>query len=210
MRNVSANILGAALLTTAFASTSVAHAGGVGVVLNGGMHGSNVAAYGYGDTNEQYVLGQPLTNYGMGLQAVLGDRDDRFVGTARFYYRHVAAQSADGVVADAKADGYEGTADELVYTLEPAEDLGYATVGVQWGLWGEPAGFQVNLLTNIGAVFMTDDSREKLMVELGPGVHYSLTRELQFNVEALYQMQFRKTDPVHGATINVGARWMFD
>ena len=56
---------------------------------------------------------------------------------------------------------------------------------------------------------MTDDAREFLVVELGPGAQYSVNKRIQVNAEILYQARFRKGFD-HAVTGTVGARYLFD
>lgn len=208
MRSASSLLLGASLLAGAALTSSAALAGGLGVVGSAGLHTDPV--YAYDLSNTQYEVNQMRPHYGMGIQAVLGDRDDRFVGLAKFYWIQDAAQADNNIPDGAKNAGYTGDASELSYTVrEESINVGIATAGVQWGLWGDPLGFQLNAISNIGAAWATPDAREYLFIEVGPGFHYSLNNRIQVNAELAYQTRFRKGFE-HGVHLNAGVRFLFD
>ena len=217
MRKLSTAALGASLLATACFASAPAQAGGMGVIVNGGLHQERFYAYDLSDTDrvqDTYVYNQMRPNYGFGLQGVLGDKDDNWVGTAKFWFQNDAAQTDEGVKQNAVSDETGNTAGqaegELVYAYRDyAKPMGLATAGVQWRLWGEPLGFQLNAITNVGAAFMTPDSTEFLLVEVGPGAHYTMNKRIQVNAELLYQVRYRKGFR-HAATANVGVRYLFD
>ena len=218
MRKLTTAALGASLLATAALASAPAQAGGLGVIVNGGMHQERFYAYDLSETDrvqDTYVYNQMRPNYGFGLQGVLGDRDDNWVGTAKFWYQRDGAQTDEGVLKNAQSTENKnktaGDAEgELVYEYrQVAKSMGLATAGVQWRLWGEPLGFQLSAITNVGAAFMTPDSTEFLLLELGPGVHYTIDKRIQVNAEVLYQGRYRKGYR-HAATANVGVRYLFD
>jgi hypothetical protein len=208
MRSAPSLLLGASLFVGAALSSSAALAGGLGVVGSSGFHTDPVYAYDLSDT--QYRVTQMRPHYGAGIQAVLGDRDDRFVGLAKFYWVQDAGQVDNDIPAGAKNAGYTGDASELSYAVrETPINVGMATAGVQWGLWGDPLGFQVNAISCIGAAWATADAREFLFVEVGPGFHYSVNNRIQVNAELAYQMRYRKGFE-HGVNLNAGVRFLFD
>ena len=199
------------LLATAL--TATAEAGGIGIITTAGTHQDRFYAYDLSDT--QYVISAQRPDYGLGFQAVLGDRDDKWVGTARLWAQQDAAQTAEGVNAKAAAEGWnkqteEGLENELTYAYrDEPRSIGMATAGVQWRLWGEPLGFQLNLITNVGAGFLTTDSSEFILAQVGPGVHYTLNDRIQVNAEVGYEMRYRKSF-YHGSTFNLGVRYLID
>ena len=89
----------------AFALTlaAPAQAGGVGLLLNGGAHSENVYFYSsqnadgveYSNLNdyEQFQLVEYIPNYGGGVELLLGDRDQRILGSFRVYYNQDAPQA---------------------------------------------------------------------------------------------------------------------
>src|SRR5262245_8365116 len=65
------------LLLAAIASAP-AHAGGLGIVATGGMHTDR--AYYYNAEGEQGIDNQTLPQAGIGIEGLLGDRDDKILG----------------------------------------------------------------------------------------------------------------------------------
>ncbi len=216
MRSLTTAALGASLLATAVFASAPALAGGMGVIVNGGTHQDRFYAYDLSDTERiqnTYIYDQMRPNYGFGLQGILGDRDDNYVGTAKFWYQSDAAQTDEGIGQKAVSEdgSTAGQAEgELTYAYrKQSKGMGLATAGVQWRLWGEPLGFQLSAITNVGAAFMTPDSSEFLLVEVGPGAHYTLNKRVQINAEVVYQARYRK-GLRHGASGTVGVRYLFD
>ena len=155
------------LTALSLAASSTAHAGGVGLLGTGGMHAERV--YFYDADDNQFLQTQYSPNFGGGITLMLGDRDDRLVGHMRFYYQADAAPYSDVFELGGVPDGFEG---DVAYVATrgcvevegkiacPEEDayvngrrnIGMAAVGLQWTLFGDPTGFAVNLLTNIGHI----------------------------------------------------------
>jgi hypothetical protein len=216
MRSLTTAALGASLLATAVFASAPVQAGGMGVIATGGTHQERFYAYDLSDTERiqnTYIYDQMRPNYGFGLQGILGDRDDNFVGTAKFWYQSDAGQTDEGIGENAVSEDGSTAKDaegELVYKHRQASrGIGLATAGVQWRLWGEPMGFQLSAITNVGAAFMTSDSSEFLLVQVGPGAHYTLNKRLQVNAEVVYELRYRKSLR-HGASGVVGVRYLFD
>lgn len=203
MRNVL--IASIAALAGSMLFSTTAYAGGLGVISTGGVHTEHV--YAYSEDLTQYKVSQLRPSTGIGLQAILGDFDDDFVGVAKIFWLGDFGPQNQGIQAAAKAQGAEG---EVTYALrEGIRPTGIAMAGLQWGVWGEPTGLEVNIITNLGAVFMTTDATEGLIAELGVGAHYALNDTVQVNAEVAYQARFRKT-LAHSVGINLGARYFFD
>ena len=120
-----------------------AQAGGIGLVLNGGMHTEPVYYYSTHDYNtqsgnpipfessdeyQQYETTQLLGHTGAGLEFVLGDRDDRVIGTFRVYYMQDAAQN----------DPTETASIEPEHVVANIRDInrgvGMGMVGISWGI----------------------------------------------------------------------------
>lgn len=198
----------ASTVTIAFITllcASEAQAGGIGVVTTGGLHQAPV--YVYDADLQQYKVNQGRPNVGFGIQAVLGDRDDRVQGTLKLYYQLDAAQTDSGVLDKAKNDGASG---DLVFAYDKdPRNLGMATVGVQWGLFKDPGAIQPVLITNIGAGVLTNDNSEFAMAQVGPGMYWSLTEQLQLNAELTYDLRYRKTF-FQSTSATVGLRFLFD
>lgn len=199
------------LLATVLSTT--AEAGGIGIITTAGTHEDRFYAYDLSDT--QYRISAQRPDYGLGIQAVLGDRDDKWVGTARVWAQSDAAQSDAGINEKARAEGWKPTTDdgldnELTYVFrDTPRTIGCAVAGVQWRLWGEPLGLQLSVVTNVGAGFLTLDSSEFLMTQVGPAAHYTLNDRIQVNAEVAYEMRYRKSF-YHGSTVNFGVRYLID
>ena len=189
--------------------SSTAYAGGVGLISVGGLHQEQVYAY---DTElTQYKINQIRPIYGLGLQTILGDVDDDFVGVAKIYFLGDSPPKGAGIQEAAKSQGWSEAANgELSFAMRDVpRTMGIATAGLQGTVWGEPTGLAVNAVANLGASFMTVDSREFLLAEGGIGAHYALSDTLQVNAEATYRMRYRKGF-THGGGVNVGVRYFFD
>jgi len=192
------------LAGTALHSTS-AHAGGIGLLGTAGMHQARVYYYDADDT--QYLNRQNKLNKGFGIEAVLGDKDDRFLGVARGYF-----------LQDTPPDGPNDplVSDPTYAVPEGTTNMGVATVGVHWGIIGDPTGFQAHIVSNIGAGIVTVDSttgegssQEFLIGEAGIGAHYHFARNLQVYADVVYTMRYRKSFSP-GANGFLGFRYMFD
>ena len=219
-----------------------ARAGGVGVLLDGGMHTESV--YFYSDTvysadNEegvpvddpdewsQFKMTQTLPHFGGGLELVLGDRDDRILGIFRLYYTADTAQKDPATLSESeltklaendpdaevlteagqevivKPDAVHATVRDQLYST------GLASVGLSWGIIGNPDRFQLGATGHVGSGFLTLDHREYLFWTLGPTVTYKAARQVQLFADANYQMRLRK-GLSHGGNVIVGARYLFD
>lgn len=193
------------LLLLGMLRSADAQAGGLGVMTAGGLHQTSV--YVYDPELQQFRVNQQRPNLGVGLQAVLGDRDDRVQGVMRVYYQLDSGQTEDGVLDAAKADGAEGDL-TFAYDAEPRH-LGMASVGVQWGLLKSPGAIQPTLITAVGAGALTNNNTEFAMVQVGPGMYWSLTEQLQLNAELTADVRYRK-QLSWGMSGSVGLRFLFD
>lgn len=200
------------LLATTFAPAP-AVAGGLGIDLLGGTHSEKVYFYDAEDTKFSEV--QQTPTWGVGFQAILGDRDDSLIGIMKFGYISDAPANSDvGTPDDFQGDVSQVTArlgcdDE--FADNPCGPRGLATIsaGLQWRLWGDPMGLQVSLLPSVGAGIVTTDSTEYIKLEIGPGVHYAFSKNLQLHAEVGYEVRYRKVF-YQGATMTSGVRWLFD
>lgn len=195
-----------------------AYAGGVGVFVTGGAHTeqmwyhSNVALDASGNPVQlrdwrdypKYELVETLPHGGAGLEFLLGDRDDRLVGTFRFAYVADAPQVDPGKVSTEVAQEYvvADWRDELRH-------VGVGVVGLNLGLIGSPDNFQAGLTGHVGAGFLTTDHTEFLTFDLGPMASYRINRQLSAFGELTYAGRFRKGWS-NGAQLAAGVRYMFD
>ncbi len=201
-------LIGASLLAGAALVSTPALAGGVGLIGGGGFGTTPIYAY-EADNLQPFIYNQLRPRTGLGAQLVLGDRDDRFVGVGRFYWQSELPQSDDPEAIQAAATA--GDYGDVTYAINPnTRNVGIGTAGIQWGIWGDrTGGLAFNALTCIGAGIKTDDAREFLVLELGPGVQYSVNKRVQLNAEVLYQARYRKGFD-HAVTGTIGARYLFD
>ncbi len=191
---------GAALLPA-----STAFAGGVGVTMGAGFHQDQ--AYYYRDDGEQGIDKQMPSNSGIGVEVMLGDRDDRVLGIVRGYVARDGALTNPDPIALGEDPAYT-----YIYPdVEAAggRSMGAAAVGIQWGLWGDPTGFQVIANTLIGSQFWTKDNLEAAFFQPGVGVTYTINERFQFMGALEGTARFRKHFR-YGADMWVSARYMFD
>jgi len=204
---------------------STAQAGGFGLILNGGVHTESVRYYSSYDYNTQsgepvpfetqdeyaqYEMTQTLSNMGAGLELVLGDRDDRVVGSFRIYLMRDAAQQDP---RDSATIQPEHVVSDI---RERNRDVGMGMVGLTWGFIGRPSGFMAGLSAYVGSGFLTWDEdggplahTEFLSFQIGPAAMYRIGRAFQLNADVSYQGRFRKGFS-HGVTGTLGMRYMFD
>ena len=202
-------ILGA--LVSAFVSAN-AFAGGVGLVLTGGAHTETV--HFYSNTDEagiieewqdypQYQMIQTLSNMGGGIEFILGDRDDRFVGVFRGYFLQDAPQTAprdSGVIP----------ADQVVGEFRSTpRNLGLAQIGINYGFLGNTDGFLFGATAHVGSGFLTNDHTEFLTADAGITASYRFNRQMSVFAEAVYTVRSRKGFS-NGANGYLGVRYMFD
>ncbi len=191
---------------------SDAFAGGVGLMATGGMHTETLYYYQSVDAEgneipdpdlyEQYKDSQLLPNFGFGGEFLLGDRDDRIFGVSRFYFQQDAAQQ------DPTQDARDPQS-VVVARREEARNVGIGTIGLSWGILGNPNKFQFGAATHIGAAFLTTDYTDYLMLQAGPMFTYRPNRQVMVFGEALYTARFR-FEVSHAPTVNAGVRYFFD
>jgi hypothetical protein len=191
-----------AALLGAFSWSSAAHAGGVGLLANTGFRQD--LAYYYRDDGEQGVDRQVRPTNGFGFELLLGDRDKKVQGLVRAYTLIDAPLLAPEI---AEEEGHE-------YSYPAYDELGNrytgtATVGIQWGVYGDPSKFQVIVTSLMGGGIATPDNLEFLIVEPGAGVTYAFNDRLQLAGTFAVMGRYRKQLTV-GGNAYVGLRYMFD
>lgn len=190
-----------ALVTLAALLPATASAGGFGVLVNGGVHGTK--AYYYNNNLQQGIDNQQRPNYGGGGEVIIGDKDDRVIGLMRMYGNvdfNPVEPTLEGVTAaNATFPTYgEATRSDLV-----------ATMGIQWGLLGEPDGQQLVLTTLFGSAFATRDNLEYAIGEVGVGGTMMLNDTLQAFATLNGNVRYRKRLSGEGGAY-IGVRYMFD
>ncbi len=194
-----------------------AYAGGFGLLFNGGVHTERVFYYSshqYGEGEpvpfespndyEQYEVVQTLPNMGTGLELILGDRDDRVVGTFRFFYQQDAAQLNPADVTEEIRSVHV-----VANHRDTPRHTGIGMVGINWGFLGNPSNFMAGATAHVGSGFLTTDHTEFLTWDIGPTAMYKVARSVQLHADALYQGRFRK-GVSHGFTGYIGVRYLFD
>lgn len=193
---------------------SPAFAGGIGILASGGVHTEKVYFYSDVDPDgnayrdiadyDQYQLVQTLPNTGLGLNLVLGDRDDKIVGDCRFYWLMDSPQQ------DPAAKTQLVDPEHVVAAYrETSHHAGLGMVGLSWGILGSPSKFMLGAVGHVGSAFITPDHTEFLAFDIGPGVTYRAARQVQIFADVSYQARFRKVF-THSGNVFVGARYMFD
>lgn len=194
--------LASALFALLFASN--AYAGGVGLVAHGGVYQERLY-YHVADARAPGGAVGPLEDSqmlpmgGVGLELLLGDRDDRIAGIARVYWQAEGPQSAPS--------GVPGVI--LATPRTNTRHVGAFSVGLQGGLVGNPDKGMLTILGLIGSGFLTADHTEFVFGEFGVGGTYRLNRTLQLHGNAMGHLRFRKWAR-GGATASAGIRVLFD
>lgn len=177
-----------------------ATAGGIGLITNAGMHAAR--AYYYDEAGVQGIDTQQRFNYGIGGVAVLGDRDDPVQGVMRMYFMQ------DQPLAEPDT----GDVENAVYPDESSQgwrNYGVMTAGLQWGLLGDPSDKQLTLETHVGSGFASPDALEFLLIEVGPGVTWNLSDEMQLVGSLGATLRYRKRAYI-AENLYVGVRYLFD
>lgn len=202
-------------LTTfaALAAVAPAYAGGLGVLATGGAHTEPLYYYSNADSDgnrytnlkdyDQYKALQTLPQMGLGINLILGDRDDEIMGDCRFYWMMDSAQQDPAKYGEVPQDNL------VAAYRETPRHLGIGAIGLSWGLVGDPSKFQLAAVGHVGSAFITADHTEFLLADIGPGVTYRANRQVQVFADAAYQARFRKVLN-HSVVATVGARYLFD
>lgn len=190
------------VILSAATLSAPAFAGGVGIMGTGGLH--EAKAYYYDDLGRQGIDTQQRPNAGFGGEVLLGDKDDRIQGLMRIY------ANVDWPTNEPTLSGVD--ADEAIYPaahLEAPRVDGTITMGVQWGLWGDPTGFQLTATTLFGSAFITPDNLEHLIAEGGVGATYMMSDRLQLAGTLAFAGRYRKQITISESAF-ISARYLFD
>lgn len=179
MRSPTRSLLHAGLglfgLVAGFLTPSVAHAGGIGLVGTGGFHFDRLYYYKQnelGKYDQQTPVDQMNSDFGGGLEILLGDKDNKVLGMFRLYYVQDAPQSDPASAAD--------------YTFKVRKDprsIGMIDAGLSFGVLGEPDKLQGTVVGFLGSGFFTSDQTEFVQAQLGVGGTYMIARHLQASVQ---------------------------
>lgn len=193
----------AALLIGAATTATPAHAGGIGLFGQGGAYQER--QYYHLDDPREGVLGpfqesQRIPFGGMGLEILLGDRNDRIAGIARIYWQ------AEGPQPDLTGSR---PGNLVLNRREDTRHVGLFSVGLQGGLFGNPDVGMLTVIGLLGSGFLTTDHTEYVFGELGFGGTYRLGRSVELHGNLAGHLRFRKWAR-GGATGVMGVRVLFD
>jgi len=194
------NLVITALSALALSVSTTAQAGAVGALVNTGLHQER--AYFYSASKEQTTESQMRFNGGFGIEALVGDKDEKIQGILRFLWLSDAPPTTPDVGNTVRPE--MPNYDEL-----SAKNTGVLGLGVQWGLLGDPADKQLILTSLVGSGFITTDNTEYVLAEVGAGGTYNLTETLQANANIALTMRNRKHISF-GPNLYMGVRYLFD
>jgi hypothetical protein len=181
------------------------YAGGIGVIGSGGIQSAK--AYYYNGEGEQGVDTQFRSSTSVGGEAMLGDPDDTFVGIVRLYGTWNAPVENPDVAGN--CDGQTGDYVCPDYNSLETDPVGAMTVGIQWGMLGDPRGLHFGATIMLGSAFATPDNLEYFIGEPGVFVTYTMAEQYQMFVNVNASVRFRKEINI-GANSYVGVRYLFD
>jgi len=201
-----------ALLST----SSTALAGGIGIITNAGLHQER--AYYYGGS-QQALDTQSRPNYGVGLEGLIGDKDDKVQGMLRMSWvmDEGPVLPKEAKKAGATHPNYKDP-EACKKAAENGRDrpeecnpnhVGVIALGVQWGVLGDPGGTQLVINSLVGSGFITTDNTEYVLVEAGVGGTHNFTDSLQAVVNLDLAMRNRKYISF-GPAFHAGIRYLFD
>ncbi len=198
-----------------------AHAGGLGLIGGGGARTDKVFFYSKADTDsldsgdpiiydniddyERFSLTQNRPFFAGGLELLLGDRDDMFQGSFRFYYQQDAPQldpaNVTGLVdADYVVAAYQ----------EDPRHIGVGTIGLNIGIVEVASDrLRIGAIAHLGAGFVTTDHTEFFTAAVGPEVTYKAARQVHLFADIAWQPRVRATF-VNSGGLFLGARYFFD
>jgi hypothetical protein len=194
------NLLRIALASVALSCGFSAHAGGLGLTTSAGLHQERV--YYYSPDGDQGLDNQSRPNYGVGIEAMVGDKDEKVQGILRMNW----------LVDSPPTKPDTGKVKDPVFPPAHEQDprsVGTLGLGVQWGVLGDPTGTQLNISAVVGTGFITTDNTEFLLVETGVGATHNLTSTIQANINFMGTMRYRKHESF-GPNVYAGIRYLFD
>jgi|GEM_PF-1223583 len=194
-----------ALAALALTASQTANAGALGTVVTAGLHQER--AYYYSRQGEQFRETQMRFNSGIGIEALIGDKDEKIQGIVRFLWMS-DAQATNPNTVDSKGDKLI-LAEHPDYDSLKNKNSGVLGLGVQWGLLGDPSDKQIVLTSIVGSGFITTDNTEYVMLEVGAGGTYNLTETMQATANIALTVRNRKALSF-GPNMYAGVRYLFD
>ncbi len=192
-----------ALLVLALFFPAIANAGGIGVMGTFGERTQTVYYYDSSSNNAQYHQTQLVTDFGAGIELILGDRDDHITGLARGYWAQESPEHDPSKKSSLDPNNI------VANWRDTPRNVGIATFGVNWGFLGDPNEWQLSVVTEMGSGFITPDHTDFLLLQGGPSFQYMIGPSLQLHADVVYGAHVRK-QITHGANAYIGVRWLFD
>ncbi len=212
-----------------------ASAGGIGILVGGGMRteevyyyssqaaGEGGSAVNINDTDlwPQYRLDTIIPQGIGGLEVQLGDRDDRIMGIFRFYYQGELPEPDPTTMDLSELDpAVSGVSEDAIHaaTRQTIQHNGVASVGLSWGIFGSPDTWQLGVSGHLGSGFLSTNATTPtgettsptfLQANIGPTFNVKVARQVQLFTDLSYQARYHK-DVEHGANLMLGARYLFD
>ncbi|MEC8192723.1 MAG: hypothetical protein VX944_04370 [Myxococcota bacterium] len=186
----------------ALMASTQASAGAIGLTGSAGLQQQRAYYYGPGETSNAGIDSQMRPNYGIGLEAIVGDKDEKVQGILRLGFLQ------DSPTLEPDTGGVAGAVYPAAH-LEDPRNVGTLGLGVQWGVLGDPSGTQLTISSVVGTGFITTDNTEFLLVEAGVGGTHNLTSTLQATATLMASMRHRK-HMSFGPNLYAGFRYLFD
>ena len=196
MKTFALSLLSALVLT----ASQTAHAGGVGTLVTAGFHQER--AYYYTRSGEQHRETQMRVNGGLGIEALVGDKDEKIQGILRLLWVSDAPPKTPDT-------GGEILPEHPDYNSLKNTNTGVLGLGVQWGVLGDPSDKQIVVTSVVGSGFITTANTEYVMVEVGAGGTYNLSETLQATANLALTVRNRK-HLSFGPNMYAGVRYLFD
>ncbi len=196
MKTFALSVLSALVLT----ASQTAHAGAVGTLVTAGFHQER--AYYYTRSGEQHRETQMRFNGGLGIEALVGDKDEKIQGILRLLWVSDAPPKTPDT-------GNEILPEHPNYDKLKNNNTGVLGLGVQWGVLGDPSDKQIVVTSVVGSGFITTANTEYVMVEVGAGGTYNLSETLQATANLALTVRNRK-HLSFGPNMYAGVRYLFD
>jgi hypothetical protein len=192
-----------AITTLGILLSSNAYAGGIGLLATGGMYTETVRFYDSSDEFKQYQQEQTIGTYGTGIEFSLGDRDDKILGLARWYWIQETPQKDPAL-----STGLVDPDNVVANWRDKTRNVGMFSVGLQWSFWTKDK-LRLNANAMFGSGFLTTDHTEFFIAELGAGASYRFARNIDAHLAVQYAVRNRK-GLSHGMNTYAGVRYLFD